>query len=79
MGTFLTKDEALKKVLIERRKELVWRAGLRWDDIRRLNKEGANISLSRKLGNEIYVLEAGSPRFAFPIPTNESIFYTNNK
>ncbi|WP_286776766.1 RagB/SusD family nutrient uptake outer membrane protein [Sphingobacterium sp. UBA2074] len=79
MGNFLTKDEAVKKVLIERRKELVWRGGLRWDDIRRLNKEGANISLSRKLGNEIYVLEAGSPRFAFPIPTNESIFYTNNK
>jgi hypothetical protein len=79
MGTFLTKDEALKKVLIERRKELVWRAGLRWDDIRRLNKEGANISLRRKLGNETYVLKAGSPQFAFPIPINESIFYTNNK
>ncbi|MNT38972.1 hypothetical protein D3C71_1410060 [compost metagenome] len=79
MDNFSTKEDALNKVLIERRKELVWRAGLRWDDIRRLNKEGANISLSRKLGNETYVLKAGSPQFAFPIPTNESIFYTNNK
>ena len=79
MDNFSTKEDALNKVLIERRKELVWRAGLRWDDIRRLNKEGANMSLNRKLGNETYVLKAGSPQFAFPIPTNESIFYTNNK
>ncbi|WP_293888622.1 RagB/SusD family nutrient uptake outer membrane protein [Sphingobacterium sp. UBA3549] len=79
MDDFSTKAEALNKVLIERRKELVWRAGLRWDDLRRLNKEGANISLSRKLGNETHILEAGSARFVFPIPTNESIFYTLNK
>jgi len=79
MDNFSRQHEALNKVLIERRKELVWRAGLRWDDIRRLNKEGANISLRRKLGNETYVLKAGSPQFAFPIPTNESIFYSNNK
>ncbi len=79
MDNFSTQDEALKKVLTERRKELVWRAGLRWDDIRRLNKEGANISLSRTLGGRNYLLEAGSPRFIFPIPRNESIFYTNNK
>ncbi|WP_312792299.1 RagB/SusD family nutrient uptake outer membrane protein [Sphingobacterium sp.] len=79
MDNFSTQDEALKKVLTERRKELVWRAGLRWDDIRRLNKEGANISLSRSLGNETYIIEPGSPRFTFPIPTNESIFYTINK
>jgi SusD family. len=79
MDNLSTKDEALNKVLIERRKELVWRAGLRWDDLRRLNKEGANVSLSRKLGNETYIIEPDSPQFTFPIPTNESIFYTNNK
>ncbi|WP_312193052.1 RagB/SusD family nutrient uptake outer membrane protein, partial [Sphingobacterium sp.] len=79
MDNFSTQDEALREVLTERRKELVWRAGLRWDDIRRLNKEGADISLSRSLGNETYIIEPGSPRFTFPIPTNESIFYTINK
>lgn len=61
---------ALNEILNERRKELIWR-GLRWVDIRRLNKEGANIHLQRKLGSQTFSLEPNSPRYALPIPLQE--------
>ncbi len=64
------KDEVLAKILLERRKELVWR-GLRWTDIKRLNKEGANITLSRNLGGQVYTLPPNDPRYALPIPDDE--------
>jgi hypothetical protein len=41
-------DEASQLILQERRKELLFR-GLRWIDIKRLNKEGAGIVLKRKV------------------------------
>lgn len=62
--------DALSKVLLERRKELVWR-GLRWDDIRRLNKEGANITLTRTINGQTYTLTPNDVRYVFPIPDNE--------
>ncbi len=61
--------DALNKVLIERRKELLMR-GLRWIDIKRLNKEGANISLTRILNNQTYAVTPGDKRFALPLPEN---------
>jgi len=64
-----TKEEAVNLILKERRKELVLR-GLRWMDIKRLNKEGRNISLNRTINGETYRLEANSTRFANPIPDN---------
>ena len=42
----------LEMVLEERRKELVWR-GIRWHDIKRYNRDGRNITLTRKLGETI--------------------------
>jgi len=60
----------LDKVLEERQKELIWR-GLRWDDIRRLNKLGANFTLSRLLNGVTYALLPNDVRFTFPIPDNE--------
>lgn len=65
-----TATEALDLILTERRKELVWR-GLRWVDLRRLNKDGANISLVRKLNGQTYTLSPNSPLFVFPIPPDE--------
>lgn len=59
--------EALAKVLTERRKELTQR-GLRWMDIKRLNKEGAGIVLRRILNGEIYTLQPNDPKYALPIP-----------
>lgn len=62
--------DALSKILIERRKELVWR-GLRWHDLKRLNKEGANITLMRKVNDKSYYLPPNDPRYIFPIPNDE--------
>jgi len=74
-GTFVpliasTAEDALEKVLQERRKELVFR-GLRWVDLKRLNKEGANITLKRVLNDETYLLPPNDPRYVFPIPDDE--------
>jgi len=63
-------QETLDKILLERRKELVWR-GLRWNDIKRLNKEGANIILVRVLGGSTYTINPNDPRYVFPIPDDE--------
>ncbi|NGM67323.1 RagB/SusD family nutrient uptake outer membrane protein [Sphingobacterium sp. SGR-19] len=60
----------LETVLEERRKELVWR-GLRWHDIKRYNRDGYNIRLTRTLGGTIYTLPPNDPRFVFPIPDDE--------
>jgi starch-binding outer membrane protein, SusD/RagB family len=60
-------DSALRVILIERRKELPFR-GLRWTDLRRLNKAGANITLTRKLGNQIYELKPNDLRYTLLIP-----------
>lgn len=71
-GTFVpflatNQNEALSLILKERRKELVMR-GLRWTDIKRLNKEGANITLKRLVNNKVYLLPPNDARFALPIP-----------
>ncbi|GAB3366288.1 RagB/SusD family nutrient uptake outer membrane protein [Arachidicoccus ginsenosidivorans] len=72
-GTFMPyqakdSEEAISTILKERRKELVMR-DLRWQDIKRLNKEDANITLKRILNGQEYELPPNSPRFALPFPT----------
>lgn len=61
---------ALAAALTERQKELVWR-GLRWYDLKRLNKEGANITLSRIISGTTYTLPPNDNRWVLPIPTDE--------
>jgi starch-binding outer membrane protein, SusD/RagB family len=60
-------EEALKFILKERRKELLFR-GLRWMDIKRLNNEGHNITLTRILGDKTYSLTPNHNRYALPLP-----------
>lgn len=60
-------DRLLEMVLEERRKELLFR-GLRWMDIKRLNKEGTNIQLWRVWPEETHVLPPNDLRYALPIP-----------
>lgn len=62
-----TAQEALAAILQERRKELIFR-GLRWMDIKRLNKEGYNITLRRLIHGNLYELPPNDLRFALPIP-----------
>jgi hypothetical protein len=60
-------SEALKLILQERRKETPFR-GLRWIDLRRLNSEGANITLTRMIKGQLYTLPPNDPKYVFPIP-----------
>jgi hypothetical protein len=67
--TAADKDAALALILVERRKELINR-GIRWSDIRRLNKEGANYTLRRTFVDNPTVIELppNDLRYAFLIP-----------
>lgn len=68
--TASSQSDALNKILLERRKELVWRS-LRWDDLKRLNKEGSNIILARTVGTNTYSIAPNSSMYVFPIPDDE--------
>ncbi len=73
-GTFIpldaaTADEALDKIVKERRKELCFRSSLRWSDLRRLNQDNRySKTLKRVFGTEIYELQANDKRYTFLIP-----------
>lgn len=61
------KEEAMLLVLRERQKELILR-GLRWMDIKRLNKEGTGIIQTRTVNGEVYTLLPNAGYYALPIP-----------
>ncbi|WP_104382175.1 RagB/SusD family nutrient uptake outer membrane protein [Sphingobacterium sp. HMA12] len=65
--TAASDNEALEIILSERRKELLFR-GLRWIDLKRLNKEGRNITIRRQLNGQEYMLPSNDLRYALPIP-----------
>lgn len=60
--------EVLDKVLLERRKQLIFR-GVRWEDLRRLNLQAETAkTLTRQLGDQTYKLEPNSKGYVWPIP-----------
>lgn len=75
-GSFIPKTasdalSALKQILLERRKELYFR-GLRWSDLRRLNKDSRfAITLERNLNGQVYKLLPNDPKYVLPIPPDE--------
>ena len=72
-GTFIpftaaNADDALAKILAERRKELIAR-GLRWFDLRRLNTDLRFArTLTRVINGVTYQLPPNDPRYTFYIP-----------
>lgn len=67
-------NEALTIILKERRKELLMR-GLRWADLKRFNKEGANKTLTRIINGQSVTLPPNDNRYAQPLPS-DIIFLT---
>ncbi len=65
--TAASQADALSKILLERRKELLMR-GIRWSDLKRFNLEGANIVLKRIINGQTYTLPPNDPRYALPLP-----------
>lgn len=67
-----TADQALDLILLERRKELCFR-GLRWSDLRRLNKEPHfAVTLTRTVSGNTYTLPPNDPKYVYPIPATET-------
>ncbi|MBB5639038.1 hypothetical protein HDE68_004976 [Pedobacter cryoconitis] len=63
--------EALHLILDERKKELLAR-GLRWDDLKRLNKDPIYATeLRRNVNGKLYVLKPNDLRYVLPIPDTE--------
>jgi len=60
-------EDAVNKILLERRKELLMR-GIRWSDIKRLNKEGRDIHLYREVAGNSYNLPPNDDRYALQLP-----------
>lgn len=68
--TALNPEDALKMVLTERRKELVYR-NMRWTDLRRLNQDARfAVKLQRQVKGNNYQLLPNDLRYVFPIPAN---------
>ena len=71
-GTFIpftasSKEEALSLIKEERQKGLLFR-GLRWADLKRYNRDGAEITLTRTVKGQTYTLPPGDLRYAIAIP-----------
>ena len=73
--SFSNETEALNIILEERRKELPFR-GLRWSDLRRINKdERFRVTLKREFEGKQYQLTPDSEKYVLPIPARELSFY----
>jgi len=64
-------EVVLEYVLKERRKELLFR-GLRWSDLRRLNRDNRfAVTLNRTLNTNTYILQPNDGRYVFPLDEEE--------
>lgn len=63
-------NDALSKILVERRKELLFRS-IRWTDLRRLNREPEHaVTLYRNLNGTTWTLAPNDLRYTMLIPLN---------
>lgn len=76
--TVATNQEALDKVLTERRKEMCMLGCTRVIDLKRLNREARYAKTITHVANgQTYTLEPNSPRYIFPIPPKVLSFNPN--
>lgn len=61
-------DDALQKIIEERRRELLWEDGFRWIDIKRLGLSVTHVYIDANGSETTYTLPANSPLYALPIP-----------
>jgi hypothetical protein len=65
-------DTLLKKILIERKKELPFTSQIRWQDLRRLNVDPRFATyLTRIIGGQVFTLSPNDPKYVYPIPQDE--------
>lgn len=65
-------ENLLSSILEERRKELPFTGLLRWEDLRRLNRESRfQQTLKRNLNGSTYSLPPNDNRYVYPIPERE--------
>lgn len=65
--TASSRAQALQIIRAERRKELLFRT-LRWSDLKRYNREGANITLNKTINGQLITLPPNDLRYAIAIP-----------
>jgi len=67
-----TAEEALTVILRERRKELPFTSNIRWEDLRRLNKDSRfAITIRRVIKGFAVTLPPNDPKYVLPIPEQE--------
>lgn len=65
-------DSALVIVFNERRKELPFTGNVRWEDLRRLNKDSRfAVTLHRSIAGTLYSLPPNDPKYVLPFPDQE--------
>jgi hypothetical protein len=70
--TATNETEALQHILRERRKELPYTATLRWEDLKRLNRDSRfAVTLTRVHDNVTYTLPPNDRRYVLPFPDDE--------
>lgn len=62
-------EQLLRLILEEREKQLLFRSGIRWSDLRRLNRDSRFAkALNRKIGDKTYELPPNDLRYTFLLP-----------
>ncbi|THU40814.1 RagB/SusD family nutrient uptake outer membrane protein [Niastella caeni] len=70
--TAANSNDALSKVLKERRKELPFTGQIRWEDLRRLNQDSQfSVTINHIYNNVTYSLSPNDKKYVFPIPDRE--------